>query len=203
MVSLSGPSFAREIMLQHPTAVVLAGDDAALCQRLASMMFSDSFRAYRSSDWVGVEMGGALKNVMAIAAGALTGLGMGDNSRAALITRGVAEMSRMAIAKGGQPQTLAGLAGVGDLVLTCTGALSRNRAVGQALGEGRTVAEALTAVGQVAEGVATSLAAYKLAQRLQVDAPIISAVFRVLYTGQPVQDAVSDLVRRAPGSEWD
>jgi glycerol-3-phosphate dehydrogenase (NAD(P)+) len=202
-LSLSGPSFAREMMLQHPTAVVLAGSEPQLCQAVADALFCETFRAYCSEDVVGVEMGGALKNVMAIAAGALLGLGLGDNSRAALITRGVAEITRLAVARGGCAQTLAGLAGVGDLVLTCTGGLSRNRAMGQALGEGLTVPEALAKVGQVAEGVATCRAAFALATKLQVHAPIISAVYQVLYQGQPVRQALLDLVRRAPGKEWD
>ncbi len=198
---LSGPSFAREIMAQHPTAVVLAGECLTACRKVAELMFCDSFRAYCSTDIVGVEMGGALKNVMAIAAGVLTGLGLGDNSRAALITRGVAEMTRMAVAKGAQPLTLAGLSGLGDLVLTCTGGLSRNRALGQALGEGKSVQQALVMVSQVAEGMVTTKAAYKMAQQCRVDAPIIGAVYRVLYEDQPARAALLDLVRRTPGLE--
>ena len=201
VVALSGPSFAHEIMLEHPTAVVLACVDEALAHTVGMLLFCDYFRAYSSTDVVGVEMGGALKNVMAIAAGAISGLGMGENTRAAMITRGVAEISRLAVAKGGNPLTLLGLAGVGDLVLTCVGGLSRNRAVGQALGEGKSVDVAVSGVRQVAEGVRTAEAAYKLAQKLGVDAPITSAVYKVLYEGLPMRDAVLGLVRREPGRE--
>ncbi|HET6346399.1 MAG TPA: NAD(P)H-dependent glycerol-3-phosphate dehydrogenase, partial [Myxococcota bacterium] len=201
IVALSGPSFAREIMQEQPTAVVLACIDENLALNISRAVFCDYFRAYCSTDVIGVEMGGALKNVMAIAAGALAGMGMGDNARAAMITRGVAEISRLAVAKGGNPLTLLGLAGVGDLVLTCTGGLSRNRAVGQALGEGKSVDVAVSGVRQVAEGVRTAAAAYRLAQKLGVDAPITSAVYRVLYEELPMRDAVLELVRRAPGRE--
>lgn len=201
ILALSGPSFAREIMLQHPTAVVLACTDESLAHHIGKAFFCDSFRAYSSTDVVGVEMGGALKNVMAIAAGAISGMGFGDNTRAALITRGIAETSRLAAAKGGKPLTLAGLAGVGDMVLTCTGALSRNRAVGQALGEGKSVEEAIRSVRQVVEGVQTAKSAMQLADRLKVDAPITHAVYSVLYEGWSVRQAIMDLVRREPGRE--
>lgn len=201
IIALSGPSFAREIMMEHPTAVVLACPDEPLAQRMARHFFSDNFRAYTTCDMVGVEMGGAIKNVMAIAAGAISGLGLGDNTRAAMITRGASEITRLAVAKGGKPLTLLGLAGVGDLVLTCTGGLSRNRAVGQALGEGKSVQEAIATVRQVAEGVYTTAAAHRLAQQLSVDAPIVRAVYRVLYEDLPARDAMLELVRRAPGRE--
>lgn len=201
VLALSGPSFAREIMAEQPTAVVLACRDEALAQSVARLLFCDSFRAYCSTDMVGVEMGGALKNVMAIAAGAISGLGLGDNTRAAIITRGIAEITRLAVAKGGNPLTLLGLAGVGDMILTCTGGLSRNRAVGQALGEGTSVEAAVRGVRQVAEGVQTAAAAYHLAQRLGVDVPITSAVYRVLHADLPMRDAVQELVRREPGRE--
>ena len=202
-LALSGPSFAREIMQEHPTAVVIAGKDEALTENVARILFCDSFRAYSSDDIVGVEMGGALKNVMAIAAGTVSGLGLGDNTRAALITRGLAEITRVAVAKGANPLTLAGLAGVGDLVLTCTGSLSRNRAIGQALGEGKTLKQALVEVRQVAEGVRTAVSAKALVDKLGVYAPIIEAVYRTLHEDMPAREALLDLVRREPGKELD
>jgi glycerol-3-phosphate dehydrogenase (NAD(P)+) len=203
VVALSGPSFAHEMMLEHPTAVVLACRQVDRAAALARQLFSTVFRPYSSGDVVGVEMGGALKNVMALAAGALVGLGYGDNSRAAMITRGIAEMSRLAIAKGGSPLTLMGLAGVGDLVLTCTGGLSRNRAVGEAIGRGLCVDAACRSVGQVAEGIRTTAAAHALAQKLGVEAPIIQAVYRVLFEGLPVKQAVGEVMQRVPGHETD
>ena len=203
ILALSGPSFAREIMQEHPTAVVLACSDEALSERIGRLLFCDHFRAYSSTDVMGVELGGALKNIMAIAAGAITGMGLGDNTRAALVTRGVAEITRLAVAKGANPLTLAGLAGVGDVLLTCTGSLSRNRAVGEAMGRGLTLEAAVAEVKQVAEGVTTTQAAKALADKLKVDAPIINAVYRVLFAGQPTRDALLDLVRREPGRELD
>ena len=200
-LALSGPSFAKEIMENDPTAVVLACVNEDLAEEIAQLLFSETFRAYTTTDIVGVEMGGALKNVIALAAGGVVGLGWGYNTRATLITRGLAEITRFAVATGGNPLTLSGLSGMGDLVLTCTGGLSRNRAVGQALGEGRTLDEALAEVKQVAEGVQTARSAYELAQRLKVDAPITEAVYRVLYEDIPVMNAVRGLVRRHPGSE--
>jgi glycerol-3-phosphate dehydrogenase (NAD(P)+) len=195
-LTLSGPSFAREILLACPTAVVIACRDGELADRAAAQLSDETFRAYSATDVVGVELGGALKNVMAIASGAVTGLGMGDNTRAALMTRGLAEMTRFAVAKGAHPMTLAGLAGFGDLVLTCTGGQSRNRAVGQALGEGKSVEAALAAVKQVAEGVRTAKSAHELALKLGVDAPITHAVYQVLYEGLPIKQAVYGLLTR-------
>ncbi len=200
-LALSGPSFAQEVMRQCPTAVVLACKDDELATRIAHIFSCETFRAYTSTDLVGVEMGGALKNVMAIAAGVVSGLGLGENARAALITRGIAEMSRLAEAKGGEALTLAGLSGVGDMLLTCMGQLSRNRALGQALGEGKSVQEALASVKQVAEGYVTAQSAYALAEREHVDAAITQAVYRVLYEGLPVRDAMLQLISRAPGKE--
>ncbi len=202
LCTLSGPSFAREIMLGHPTAVVLGCADESLAGVLAEHFFCDSFRAYTSTDVIGVEMGGALKNVIAIAVGAAAGMGLGDNTRAALITRGLAEITRLAVAKGAHPMTLAGLAGMGDLVLTCTGALSRNRAVGQALGEGKTLSQALASIKQVAEGVRTARSAHLLAEQLHVDARITRGVYQGLYEGVPVQEVLAVLVGRRPGSEF-
>ena len=200
-LALSGPSFAKEIMELCPTAVVLACIDEGLAEEIAQILFSDTFRAYTTTDIIGVEMGGAIKNVMAIAAGGVVGMGWGHNTRVTLITRGLAEITRFAVAKGANPLTLSGLSGMGDLVLTCTGGLSRNRAVGQALGEGKSLDETLKQVKQVAEGVRTTKSAYELAQRLNVDAPITTAVYKVLYEDAPIMEAVTGLVRRHPGSE--
>lgn len=196
VLALSGPSFAREIVEGEPTAVVLASRDQSLADTISARLCIGAFRAYSSSDIVGVELGGALKNVMAIAAGAITGMGYGHNTRTAMITRGLAEITRLAVAKGAHPMTLAGLAGMGDLVLTCTGGLSRNRAVGEKLGQGKTMNEALAEIGQVAEGVKTTLSAKQLADRLGVDAPITNAVYRVLYEDASIRDAVAGLLAR-------
>ncbi len=201
ILALSGPSFAREIVQLYPTAVVLACIDEGLAEDIAQLLFSDTFRAYTTTDIIGVEMGGAIKNVMAIAAGGVVGMGWGHNTRITLITRGLAEITRFAVAKGANPLTLSGLAGMGDLVLTCTGGLSRNRAVGQALGEGKSLEQALKEVKQVAEGVRTTKSAYQLANRLNVDAPITRAVYSVLYENASIMDAVNGLVRRHPGRE--
>jgi glycerol-3-phosphate dehydrogenase (NAD(P)+) len=195
-LTLSGPSFARELMMSMPTAVVLACRDLALADTVSACISGGYFRAYTTTDVVGVELGGALKNVMAIAAGAATGMGLGDNTRAAMITRGLAEITRLAVAKGAHPMTLAGLAGFGDLVLTCTGALSRNRAIGEALGRGKTLEEAIAEVKQVAEGIRTAQSAHQLAAKLGVDAPITAAVYKVIYEGASARKAVTDLLTR-------
>lgn len=195
-LTLSGPSFARELMLSMPTAVVLACRDLALADNVSARISGGYFRAYTTTDVVGVELGGALKNVMAIAAGAAAGMGLGDNTRAAMITRGLAEITRLAVAKGAHPMTLAGLAGFGDLVLTCTGALSRNRAIGEALGRGKTLDEAIAEVKQVAEGIRTTQSAHQLAAKLGVDAPITAAVYKVIYEGANARKAVTDLLTR-------
>lgn len=195
-LALSGPSFAREMMQREPTAVALACRDLELADKVSATISGGFFRAYTTTDVTGVELGGALKNVMAIAAGAVTGMGLGDNARAALITRGLAEITRLAVAKGGNPMTLAGLSGFGDLVLTCTGGLSRNRAIGEALGRGMSLEDAIIEVKQVAEGVRTTQSAYQLAQQLGVDAPITSAVYRVLYEGASAKKEVVNLLTR-------
>jgi glycerol-3-phosphate dehydrogenase (NAD(P)+) len=200
-LAMSGPSFAKEIIQGMPTAVVMACKDEALAARIADILFSDTFRAYTSTDIVGVEVGGALKNVMAIAAGGVIGMGWGHNVRASLVTRGLSEITRIAVAKGANPLTLSGLAGVGDLMLTCTGGLSRNRAVGQALGEGKTLEQAQESIKQVAEGVITAKSAYLLIEKLGVDCPIIETVYRVLYEGVPIDKAVQGLVERPTGQE--
>jgi glycerol-3-phosphate dehydrogenase (NAD(P)+) len=194
---LSGPSFALEVAQGQPTAVVVASAELAVAEDVQHALSSRTFRAYSSDDVVGVELAGALKNIIAIAAGIVSGLGYGHNTVAALITRGLAEVTRLAVALGGRGDTLAGLAGLGDLVLTCTGALSRNRQVGQALGAGRTLAEALAATPMVAEGVWTTVAACALADRAGVEMPIARRMRAVLHGGQPPREAVEQLMLRS------
>jgi glycerol-3-phosphate dehydrogenase (NAD(P)+) len=202
-VFLSGPSFASEVARGLPTNLVAAGSDAQRSLLVQQRFASDRLRIYTSDDPAGVQVGGALKNVIAIAAGASDGLGFGHNTRAALITRGLAEMARLAVAKGGSVRTLSGLAGLGDLVLTCSAELSRNRTVGFELGRGRQLAEVLAGLGHVAEGVTTAHSAYHLAERLGVDLPITSEVYAVLYGAKPVAQAVRDLLSRPLKKEWD
>ncbi len=193
---LGGPSFAREVAQGIPTAVSIAGRDEAVCRRVQDALSTDRFRAYTTDDVVGVELGGALKNVVAIAAGIADGLGFGHNTRAALITRGLAEMSRLAVHRGANPLTMAGLAGMGDLVLTCTGDLSRNRTVGLELGRGRKLDEIVGGMNMVAEGVRTTRSAYELGRREGVEMPITTEIYRVLYEDEPPLDAVTSLMTR-------
>ena len=195
-VVLSGPSFAKEVALGLPTSLVAAAHSSELATRVQQRLSSDRFRVYAGDDPIGVQVGGALKNVIAIAAGACDGLGFGYNTRAALITRGLAEVARLALAKGGAPLTLSGLAGLGDLVLTCTGELSRNRTLGYELGRGSSLADALSGLGHVAEGVVTAESAYHLAEQLAVDLPISGEVYRVLFEQKPVQEAVRAVLSR-------
>jgi glycerol-3-phosphate dehydrogenase (NAD(P)+) len=198
---LSGPSFATEVALEHPTAVTVACRDSEAGRRAQELFQTDYFRVYTSHDVMGVELGGALKNVMALAAGMAAGLGLGHNTRAALITRGLAEMSRLGVALGANPLTFAGLAGMGDLILTCTGELSRNRSVGYALGQGRALAEVLGEMRMVAEGVETSRAAHALAEREGIEMPIVAEVHSVLFEGRSPADAVRNLMLREPKPE--
>ncbi len=200
---LSGPSFARELADHMPTAVVIASRNTGVCADVVQRFRTPYLRAYASDDVVGVECGGALKNVIAIASGAVQGMGFGDNTRAAIITRGLAEVARLATARGGSALTLAGLAGMGDLVLTCTGDLSRNRTLGHELGRGRHLVDVLAGLGHVAEGVTTAKSAHELSRKLGVDMPITSEVYSVLYRGKPVQQAVEDLMARELGYEFD
>src|SRR5262245_53844836 len=199
---LSGPSFALEVARRLPTNVVVAARDHDLSVAVQTRIATERFRVYSSDDPVGVQVGGAVKNVIAIAAGACDGLGFGHNTRAALITRGLAEMARLALAKGGNVLTLAGLSGLGDLVLTCTGELSRNRTVGFELGRGRPLSDVLAGLGHVAEGVTTAESAHRLAERLGVELPIASEVYSVLFENKPVQEAVRDVLARPLRSEW-
>lgn len=200
---LSGPSFAKEVALGMPTAVSLAGTDEKVMSKIQAAFVTDRFRVYTTDDVIGVEIGGALKNVIAIAAGIADGLGFGTNTRAALITRGLAEISRLAVARGGHPLTLAGLSGMGDLVLTCTGDLSRNRKVGLELGRGRKLAEILASMTMVAEGVLTTRSAHDLSRRENVNMPIVEAVYQILYEDVPPLLAVTSLMTRAQRAERD
>lgn len=202
-VALSGPSFALEVARRHPTAVVVAGKNPQVARSVQEAFSNEVFRAYSSDDLCGVEIGGALKNVIAIAAGASDGLGFGHNTRAGLITRGLAEIARLAVKKGASPLTMAGLAGMGDLVLTCTGELSRNRTVGVELGRGKTLDEVLKGLGHVAEGVKTARSAHQLADKLGVETPIVREAYLVLYENKPARQAVSDLMSRALRPELD
>jgi glycerol-3-phosphate dehydrogenase (NAD(P)+) len=194
--AISGPSFAREVVQGVPTAVVLASRDRRLSFALRDSFASSTFRCYSSTDVLGVELGGAVKNVMAIAAGLCDGLGFGHNSRAALITRGLAEIRRLGRACGARQCTFAGLSGLGDLVLTCTADLSRNRQVGLALGRGETLPQVTERLGMVAEGVPTTAAVRELAQKRGIDAPIASAVHRILHEGLAPRRIVEELLAR-------
>jgi len=193
---LSGPSFAWEVFQQQPTAVVAAATDHSVAQRAQRVFSTSYFRVYSHTDVVGVELAGALKNVIALAAGILEGLGLGFNTRAALITRGLAEMTRLGVKLGAQPLTFAGLAGMGDLILTATGALSRNRTLGVALGQGKTLEQALAGKPAVVEGVNTTRTAVALGERHGVELPIACEVANVLFHNKPPRQAVSDLMER-------
>ncbi len=198
---LSGPSFAREVARQMPTAVTVAAEDEGIARQVQKFFSTDYFRVYTNSDLVGVELGGAIKNVIALAAGISDGLGFGHNTRAALITRGLAEMSRLGRAVGADPGTFAGLAGMGDLVLTCTGDLSRNRTVGVRIGRGESLEGILASMTMVAEGVKTTESAWMLAQRHGVEMPIIEQVYRIIHEGRPARQAVIELMTRNPRAE--
>ncbi len=193
---LSGPSFAKEVALGQPTAVVVAGAGRRETLAVQHAFATERLRVYSSTDVTGVELGGAVKNVMAIAAGACDGLGFGHNARAGMITRGLAEMGRVAGKMGANPLTLAGLSGLGDLILTCTGDLSRNRTVGFELGKGRTLEDILATLGHVAEGVKTTKSTFDLARKLGVEMPIVQEVYRVLYENKSPRQAVTDIMTR-------
>lgn len=200
---LSGPSFAREVAAGSPTAVVAACRDEGLGRHVQAALGATNFRVYTNTDVTGTELGGALKNVMALAAGMVAGLGLGTNSVAALVTRGLAEMTRLALAEGARLETLMGLAGLGDLVLTCTGGLSRNRRVGEELGRGRALEEVLRGMSEVAEGVRTARAVRLLAARRGVEMPITEEVNAVLYEGKDARAAVESLMSRPPRDEFE
>lgn len=203
VVALSGPSFAAEVAQRQPTAVVAASREEGAARRTQQLFSSAEFRVYTQRDVVGVELGGALKNVMAVATGVLDGLGLGFNPRAALITRGLAEMTRLGVALGAEPLTFAGLAGMGDLVLTCTGSLSRNRTVGVEIGQGRPIAEVLHARETIAEGVITTQSAHALAMSRGVEMPIVRTMHRILFEAMPPRDAIAELMARALRAESD
>jgi glycerol-3-phosphate dehydrogenase (NAD(P)+) len=201
--ALSGPSFALEVAQGQPTAVTVAFSDPQIATLVQQEFSSETLRLYTSTDVIGVELGGALKNVIAIAAGIAAGVGLGYNSAAGLMTRGIAEITRLAVACGGRRETLAGLSGVGDLVLTCTGSLSRNRTVGQALGQGRKLPEILESLGgKVAEGVRTTRAALGLARRYGIEMPITEQMELILDEGKDPREAIKDLMLRPGKGEY-
>ena len=200
---LSGPSFAAEVAAEAPTAVTIASTDRGTGTAAQAFLSSRRFRCYYTEDVIGVELGGALKNVLAIACGIADGLGLGCNARAALITRGLGELTRIAVARGGHPLTSLGLAGVGDLVLTCTGDLSRNRTVGMRLGRGESLASILESMTAVAEGVLTSKAAAALASKEGVEAPIVHGIYSVIHEGADPVAVVEEVMSRALGEEVD
>lgn len=200
--ALSGPTFAKEVALGHPTAITIASRDQELAATVQRELSDPRFRVYTNEDVVGVELGGSLKNIVAIAAGICDGLGLGHNSVAALITRGLAEITRLVVACGGRQETMAGLAGLGDLVLTCTGGLSRNRTVGVELGHGRTLSDIIAGMhGMVAEGVLTTNAAIGLARKMGVEMPITEQMHAILHDGKSPQEAIRDLMMRPSTSE--
>ena len=203
VLALSGPNLAREIAEGRPAAAVLAGTDAALTRQARALLMLPRFRIYTSGDVAGVELGGALKNVMAIVAGICDGLRLGDNAKAALLTRGVAEMARLGVAMGAQPLTFAGLAGLGDLMATCASRQSRNRHVGEQLAQGKSLDDILASMTNVAEGVPTTRAAVGLARRLDVELPITELLYNVLFSGTTVTQAAAELLERAPRDELD
>ncbi len=201
IVSLSGPSFARYVGLEQPTTIVAAAESDEAAETTQHALMNGVFRVYRSRDVLGVELGGALKNVIALAAGMVDGLGYGDNTRAALVTRGLAEIARLGVTMGAERHTFAGLSGMGDLVLTCSGTESRNHYVGEQIGRGRQLDEVLASMVTVAEGVYTARAAVKLARKWGVELPIADQVHRVLFDGIPPREAVRSLMLRDPRPE--
>jgi glycerol-3-phosphate dehydrogenase (NAD(P)+) len=201
VVTVSGPSHAEEVVRAMPTTVVAAGPDGRLVERVQTSLSTSFFRVYHSSDLVGVELGGALKNVIALAVGIADGLGMGDNSKGALITRGLAEITRLGVAMGARAETFAGLSGLGDLVTTCYSRHSRNRAVGERVGRGETLETVLKSIKQVAEGVTTTSSAVALARQTNVEMPITLQVYRILFEGQTPRDGVGELMERTLKAE--
>lgn len=199
--ALSGPNIANEIANQAPSTTVIAVPDEAAAQRTQALLTTNVFRVYRSADVIGVELGGALKNIIALGAGISDGMGLGDNAKAAFITRGLAEITRLGIARGANPLTFAGLAGLGDLIASCASPHSRNRRLGEALARGQALEEAMAQLGQVAEGVGTTVAARKMAAQYHVELPIADEMYRVLYEGKSPQQAGFDLMQRDPKDE--
>jgi glycerol-3-phosphate dehydrogenase (NAD(P)+) len=201
LAALSGPSFAKEVCQKHPTAVVLAAKEKGRAESLARYFNNAYFKVFTSTDLVGVQLGGALKNVIALAAGGVEGLGFGFNTRSALISRGLAEITRLGIAMGANPRTFSGLSGLGDLVLTCTGELSRNKMVGMKIGQGMKLSEILKQMRMVAEGVHNARSAYGLAQKLGVKMPIVEQIYAVLFQEKDPREALSELLEGAGGPE--
>ncbi len=201
VVALVGPSHAEEIALRLPCSVVAAADDLALAKQVQAIMSTDRFRVYTKSDLIGAELAGALKNLIGIAAGICDGLGYGDNAKAALITRGMVEITRFAVTLGAQAETFAGLAGLGDLIATCTSQHGRNRKVGEWLGKGQTLAEIQASMNFVAEGISTTRAVHDFAQSMGIELPIIEQVYRVLFQGVTPEEATDVLLRRPTGEE--
>ncbi|PWB72589.1 glycerol-3-phosphate dehydrogenase [candidate division GN15 bacterium] len=199
--TLSGPSHAEEVAIDMPTTVVVAGEDPDHVVHVQGLFSSQKFRVYTSADLIGVELGGALKNVIAIAAGITDGLGLGDNTKGALITRGLAEITRLGVSLGARPETFAGLSGLGDLVTTCTSRHSRNRFVGEQIGRGKKLHEILLSMTMVAEGIETTRSAYDLARRVGVDVPITAEVYRVLFENKPPTEAIAHLMGRSLKAE--
>jgi glycerol-3-phosphate dehydrogenase (NAD(P)+) len=201
IVVLSGPSHAEEVALRHPTTVTAASKNMEAAEAVQQLFMNSYFRVYTNSDVLGVELGGALKNIIALGAGISDGLGYGDNAKAALITRGIAEITRLGYAMGADPLTFIGLTGVGDLIVTCTSVHSRNWRAGNLLGKGHNLEEVLESMGMIVEGVRTAEAAYHLAKRLQVDMPITSAIYNVVHNGKSAKDAVDLLMNRTGKDE--
>ena len=203
IVVLSGPSHAEEVSLRHPTTVAVSSKNMKAAEKVQDFFINQNFRVYTNPDLIGVEIGGALKNIIALAAGITDGLGYGDNAKAALITRGLAEISRLGVAMGANPLTFSGLAGIGDLIVTCTSVHSRNWRAGNMLGKGQKLDEVLENMGMVVEGVRTTKAAYRLAQKYQVNMPITEALYEVLFNGEEVKKAVDTLMNRTKTNEME
>ncbi len=198
---LSGPSHAEEVSRKIPTTIVAGAKKKVVADKIQDTFMTDFFRVYTSPDVIGIELGGSLKNVIALAAGVLDGMGMGDNTKAALMTRGIAEISRLGVAMGGKYETFAGLSGMGDLMVTCTSKHSRNRNAGFLIGQGKTAKEAMEEVGQVVEGVLSARAAYKLGEQYKIELPIVEQVNKVLFEEKPVKEAIYDLLIREKTEE--
>ncbi|WP_277613969.1 NAD(P)H-dependent glycerol-3-phosphate dehydrogenase [Neobacillus muris] len=203
VVVLSGPSHAEEVSLRHPTTVTVTSEDMAAAEKIQDLFINHNFRVYTNPDIVGVEIGGALKNIIALAAGISDGLGYGDNAKAALITRGLAEIARLGTKMGANPLTFSGLAGIGDLIVTCTSVHSRNWRAGNQLGKGKTLEEVLDNMGMVVEGVRTTKAAHQLAQKYEVKMPITNALYGILFAGKNAKDAVDELMSRGKTHEME
>lgn len=202
VVSLSGPSHAEEVSRNDPAALVAAGPSIEIAQKVQTVFNSKTLRVYRSDDIVGVELGGALKNVIALCAGIVDGLEFGDNTKAALITRGLAEITRLGVAMGAQAETFSGLSGLGDLIVTCTSRHSRNRYVGEQIGKGRPLNEIVAEMNMVAEGVSTTESAWELAKQADVEMPIINEVHKILFEGKDTRTAINDLMKRSTKREY-